>query len=207
MSDTTVIIKTIGRDTLRHAIASAKREGFKPIVISDGVKCFVTGAQHIRLGRQFGYYGGMAANVGAAIATTGFVTFLDDDDEFIPGAGDVIRAKLKEKPEVDVWCGGVRFQQEIYVQNTTTGETMLQSRDLATDGRMGIVPGNVAMPTYRTSVFSKIPFSDTVPPDQAHLTDFLHIQMASMSGFNVDWFGQVIYLVRPVVGGINGGGR
>ena len=207
MSDTTVIIKTIGRKTLKNAIASAKREGFKPIVISDGVKCHVSGAQNVTLGKRWGYYGGMAANVGAALAPTEFVTFLDDDDEFIPGAGAVIRAKLKEKPEVDVWIGGVRFEQEINVQNTSTGETLRTSRDLATNGDLGIMPGNVAMPTYRTSVFSKIPFSDTVPPDKANLTDFLHIQMASMSGYSIDWFGEVIYLVRPVVGGINGGGK
>ena len=34
MTDTTVVIKTIGRKTLKAAISSAKREGFKTIVIS-----------------------------------------------------------------------------------------------------------------------------------------------------------------------------
>ena len=102
MSDTTVIIKTIGRKTLSQAIASAKREGFKPLVISDGVNCHVKGATHIKLGKRWGYYGGMAANVGAAMAETEFITFLDDDDEFALGAGDIIRTKLKEHPDIDV---------------------------------------------------------------------------------------------------------
>lgn len=207
MSETTVIIKTIGRPTLKASIASAKREGFKPIVISDGVKCHVQGAHHVPLGKKWGYYGGMCANVGAAVAPTEFITFLDDDDEFAPGAGNVIRQKLKEKPEVDVWIGGVRFNQEINVNNTATGETFLSSRDLAMNGNLGVVPGNVAMPTYRTSIFRKIPFTNNIPEEHTNLTDFFHIKQCVDSGYLVDWFGSVIYLVRPSIGGVNGAGQ
>ena len=207
MSDTTVIIKTIGRPTLKRAIASAKREGFKPIVISDGVKCQVQGVQHISLGKKWGYYGGMCANVGAAIAPTEFITFLDDDDEFSEGAGKVIRQKLKEKPEVDLWIGGVRFNTEIKVHSTSTGEALRSSTDLALEGTLGVVPGNVAMPTYRTSIFSKVPFTDNIPEERMNLTDFFHIQACVKSGYMVDWFGSVIYLVRPEIGGVNGAGR
>ena len=83
MSDTTVVIKTLGRPTLKAAMRSAKREGFKTIVVSDGPRVSAQGAyKYIRLGKQWGYYGGMAANVGAALAETEFITFLDDDDEF-----------------------------------------------------------------------------------------------------------------------------
>ena len=207
MNKTTVIIKTIGRKTLSRAIESAKREGFKPIVISDGVKCHVNGARSVRLGHQWGYYGGMAANVGAALAETEFITFLDDDDEFAPGAGEVIRSKLKEKPEVDVWIGGVRFNKEINIHNTSTGEVLLASLDISMNGDLGIIPGNVSMPTYRTSIFSKIPFTDSVPAAQANLTDFYHIPACSMGGLHIDWFGSVIYLVRPELGGVNGEGQ
>ena len=207
MSDTTVIIKTIGRKTLPQAIASAKREGFKPLVISDGVNCHVKGAKHIKLGKRWGYYGGMAANVGAAMAETEFITFLDDDDEFAEGAGEVIRTKLKEHPDVDVWIGGVRFNQEISVNNTSTGEKMLTSRDLSMNGNLGVIPGNVCMPTYRTKVFSKIPFTDSVPPEDDNLTDFLHIRACQMGGYSIAWFNHLIYLVRPQAGGVNGGGQ
>ena len=208
MRDTTVIIKTIGRKTLKAAIASAKREGFKTIVISDGVNTSSQGAnKFVKLGRQWGYYGGMAANVGAALATTEFITFLDDDDEFAPGAGNIIRTKLQEQPEVDVWVGGVRFTQEINVQDTQSGETMLQSRDLAMNSNLGVIPGNVAMPTYRTGVFSKIPFTDSVPEDQSNLTDFYHINACVLSGLTVGWFGGPIYLVRPSEEGVNGEGQ
>jgi glycosyltransferase involved in cell wall biosynthesis len=213
MSDTTVVIKTIGRDTIHAAFESAKREGFEVLVINDGCDMPLSWAKHgprcktVKLGKQWGYYGGMAANVGAALARTEFITFLDDDDEFAPGAGDVIRSKLKEKPDVDVWIGGVRFNQEINLNNTQTGETFLSSTDLAMNGQLGVVPGNVAMPTYRTRVFSKIPFSDSVAPQEANLTDFYHIRACVMGGCKLDWFNHLIYLVRPRAGGVNGEGR
>ena len=47
MDKTTVIIKTIGRPTLKAAIKSAKREGFKVIVISDGHKVSAQGANRV----------------------------------------------------------------------------------------------------------------------------------------------------------------
>ena len=122
MSNTTVIIKTIGRPTLKAAIASAKREGLKPIVISDGVNCHAYGEKFVKLGRQWGFYGGMAANVGAALAETPYITFLDDDDVFLPGAGKIIESKTTENPEVDIWIAGVRFNREVALHNTQTGE-------------------------------------------------------------------------------------
>jgi len=214
MSDTTVIIKTIGRKSVREAIASAKREGFTTHVISDGVwfppdqsEGTIEGADsYTKLGRRWGYYGGMAANVGAALAETEFITFLDDDDEFAPGAGEIIRKKLREKTDVDVWVGGVRFNQEINI-NGPDGDVVSCSRDLCMSGDLGVTPGNVCMPTYRTSIFSKIPFTNSVPLDEQNLTDFHHIRACCMGGYRLDWFGGLIYLVRPVVGGVNGGGR
>tara|TARA_R110000824_G_scaffold185608_7_gene366599 strand:- start:2717 stop:3391 length:675 start_codon:yes stop_codon:yes gene_type:complete len=220
---TTVIIKTIGRKSVKAAIESAKREGFTTHVISDGIwfppdqsepdlqRAYggtLAGADsYTKLGRRWGYYGGMAANVGAALAETEFVTFLDDDDEFAPGAGEAIRRNLEEKPDVDVWIGGVRFNTAINVNNTATGEVLLESTDLSMNGELGIVPGNVCMPTYRTSIFSVCPFRDNIPKEDVNLTDFYHIKTCELSGYKVDWFGQVIYLVRPVVGGVNGAGE
>ena len=207
MSDTTVVIKTIGRSTLKAAIASAKREGFKTLVISDGVNTSAPGATKlVKLGKKWGYYGGMAANVGAALAETEFITFLDDDDELAPGAGDIIRQKMKERPEVDVWVGGVRFCVEVVVMDTQTGETKLTSRDLAMNSALGVIPGNVAMPTYRTSIFSKIPFTDTLQEGETELTDFHHINACKRGGCTIDWFGGPIYLVRPGTGSANGRG-
>ena len=208
MNKTTVVIKTLGRKTLKAAIQSARREGFKTLVISDGVNTSAQRAnKYVKLGKKWGYYGGMSANVGAALAETEFITFLDDDDEFVPGAGDIIRQKMEEKPEVDVWVGGVRFCKEIVITDTQTGEKRLTSKDLAMDSRLGIIPGNVAMPTYRTSIFSKLPFTDSLPPDDKDLTDFYHIKACVTGGYTIDWFGGPIYLVRPGTSTINGRGQ
>ena len=198
MSDTTVIIKTIGRNSLKAAIASSKREGFKTIVISDGVKTNASGAnQFIKLGRQWGFYGGMAANVGAAVAETEFITFLDDDDQFVPGAGDVIRMALRNKPAIDIWIAGVRFNQEVRLYNTETGEVTYKGKDLAVWPEKGLAEGNVAMPTYRTKIFEQVPFINAIPDDVAHMTDLLHVQACASKGYSYDWFREALYLVKP----------
>jgi len=229
MSDTTVIIKTIGRPTLKAAMLSAKREGFRPIVISDGARVSAQGAlKHIRLGRQWGYYGGMAANVGAALAETEFITFLDDDDEFAPGAGECIRRKLKEEPEVDIWVAGIQvsetvdifdtghgWQQQVTddprvwapVRTEGTGEVLLTTTQLGMSPELGPVAGNVCMPTYRTSIFGAVPFKDCIPEHVAPMTDYWHISQCLQQGYKLDWFRQVLYLVRPIAGGVNGEGQ
>ena len=196
MSKTTVIIKTIGRKTLNNAINSAKLEGFEVIVVSDGAP-IPPGGDHtvITLGKQWGFYGGMAANVGAAISKTEFITFLDDDDEFLPGAGKCIRNKLREDSSVDIWIGGVQFNKDVQLMDQ--GKVTYSGRTLACSSKRGLTPGNVAMPTYRTSIFSKHPFTDRVQPNMLDMTDFIHVLQCSQLGYKVDWFGQAIYRVRP----------
>lgn len=201
MTETTVIIKTIGRKTLKNAIASARSEGFKPIVISDGVNTAAPGAAgYIQLGKKWGMYGGMCANVAAAMIRTPFMTFLDDDDVFIPGAGKVIRDKLKEKPDVDIWIGGVRFNAPIALFDAEHNE-IFRGNDLAMDQARGLSLGNVAMPTYRTDVFGKVPFTTTIPDDIASMSDLYHVRACAAKGFKIDWFcckhGQPLYHVRP----------
>lgn len=203
MADTTVIIKTIGRKTLKAAIASAKREGFNPIVVSDGVNCHAHGAQFVKLGRKWGMYGGMAANVGAALAETKYVTFLDDDDVFIEGAGDVIRNKINDRPDVDIWIGGVRFNKPVCLLDGQ-GNRTYQGYDLAIHPERGLVEGNVAMPTYKTHIFETMPFINAIPDNMTHITDLLHVQACAQRGHVVGWFGQALYHVRPHMADKNG---
>jgi type 1 fimbria pilin len=206
VTDTTVIIKTIGRKTLNYAINSAKLEGFDVIVVADGCE-IPPGGDHqvVTLGRKWGYYGGMAANVGAALAKTEFITFLDDDDEFLPGAGKHIRKKLKRNTSVDVWIGGVKFQHEVQLMDQ--GKVTYKGNTLACDSSRGVVPGNVAMPTYRTSIFSKIPFADHIPPENINLIDYAHIAQCQQAGYKIDWFGRALYNVRPRDERVNGAGQ
>ena len=197
MTETTVIIKTIGRKTLKAAISSAKREGFNPVVISDGVNTAAQGAAHyLKLGKQWGMYGGMCANVAAALATTPFITFLDDDDVFLPGAGNHIRKKLNERPEVDIWIGGVMFNAPIALYDKDQNE-VFRGNELAKEPSRGLTLGNVAMPTYRTDVFAKVPFTDTIPDDLATMSDLYHVRACEAKGFKIDWFGRSLYHVRP----------
>ena len=229
MSETTVVIKTIGRPTLKAAMRSAKREGFRPIVVSDGARVSAQGAlKYVKLGKRWGYYGGMAANVGAALAETEFITFLDDDDEFVEGAGDIIRRKLKESPNIDIWIAGIELGTPVDVFDTglkwirkggapegtwtsirsESPGTVLkkESLTLGMSPELGPIAGNVCMPTFRTSIFSKVPFKDCIPEEQASMTDFWHVAHCLQEGFTLDWFKEVIYLVRPIVGGLNGEG-
>ena len=215
MVNSTVIIKTVGRPSLKAAIRSAKREGFKVIVVSDGAKVSAQGATKlVRLGKQWGYYGGMAANVGAALAETEFVTFLDDDDVFVEGAGNIIRDRI-QNPDVDVWVGGARFNRTIEIHNRLTNPPTLEfsGTDLALDKDRGIRVGNVSCPTLRTSVFAKSPIADSAPEGRENLTDCYLLNQWKLAGFRVDWMGEVIYLVRPhkrdlnSVESVNGGGN
>ena len=208
MSDTTVIVKTIGRPSLLAAVTSAKREGFDPIIVSDGIDISeeaAGGCRVVKLGRKWGYYGGMATNVGAAICPTEFMTLLDDDDEFVVGVGDVIRSKIKNKPHIDVWIGGVRFKEIISV-NLPSGDRY-QSTDLAIRPNLGITIGNVAMPTYRTEILSKLPFVDDVQKEETNYTDFLHVKKCQLTGYKIWWFEQAIYMVRPQLHKNNGEGK
>jgi len=208
MLETTCVIKTLGRPTLENAIRSAKREKLKPLIISDGAplsKKRCLGCNHVVLGKKWGFYGGMAANVAAALAKTPYITFLDDDDEFIEGAGDIIRNKINNDPTVDIWIGGLLFDYEIDL--IRDGQPFLRSNKLSIYPELGVSVGNCSMPTYKTEIFSKIPFRDIMPKESVHLTDLAHVLECQRAGYKVDWFQEVLYHVRPKLHGVNGGGK
>lgn len=205
----TCIIKTIGRSTLDRAVTSACKEFDEVIVVSDGVinehtkhvdtknSCSQYGLSLSRgiidLPQQYGHYGSMAANVGAIMSKNPYICFLDDDDEFIEGAGDYMRQSVASKPEVDIWFAGIRFQDGL---------------ELAVHRKNGLVPGNVAMPTYRKEIITKVPFSHDVPEEAANYTDLYHVNKAILAGYNkVAWYEKVLYNVRPRLEGRNGRGK
>jgi len=208
MLETTVVVKTIGRSTLEAAIRSAKREGFKPLIVSDGIeipKKRALGCKRITLGKRWGFYGGMVANVAAAMISTPYITFLDDDDEFVKGSGDIIRSKINERPEVDIWLAGLIYDYEVVI--TRGPEVLVQSNKMSIYPELGITTGNAAMPTYKTDIFSKIPFTDTLQDNYKPLTDIFHVKKCADAGCNVDWFEEIIYHVRPSLHGANGRGQ
>jgi len=211
-----VVIKTIGRPTLNNAILSAHREGFETIVVSDNPKFDRASLWDLRdkiektyrrpainhpdeptyfftLPKKCGNYGAVAANVGAAMNDAKYTIFLDDDDEFVEGAGEYMRATLSTC-DVDLWLPGLEFGPF----------------QLCNDPDKGFIPGNVGMVTYRTSLLQKFPMQYCGPhaetPTMANHFDFYHAKECVNRGATYDWYGKCLYKVRPKLDGTNGRG-
>ena len=125
MTSVGVVIPIIGRDTLAHAVASALREGFEVVVVSDGFDvsdpCVCQpGVKYARLGRNYGILGGVlhypqvASTAGAYLAVSEWVGHLGDDDEYVEGAGDVVQPLL-DTGAADVWIPGL-----LYIEGSTS---------------------------------------------------------------------------------------
>lgn len=90
MSPVTAVIPTIGRPDVYRALASVRRQTLATeiVVVWDGVgdpPADLTGLDDITLVRTPGAAGGgFARNLGVAAASTPYVAFLDDDDEWLP---------------------------------------------------------------------------------------------------------------------------
>lgn len=200
----TVVTRTLCRPTLALAVASARREGFPVIVVTDGIPLrprngipasrqraiaslfAVPGVSVFATGRHFGDRGTMAFTVGAMMATTEFVTMLDDDDEFVEGAGDIIRDRLARDPAVDIWIPGLRYKD---------GHTACLRPN-------ALVEGNVSTPTLRTTVLAACPWHGyAVRPD---LSDLHHLRECARKGFTIRWIEEVCYSMRPGLPGDRG---
>ena len=180
----TVIITTIGRRTLEDAVASC--EGHPVVVVGDGCplrswrECDVLS---LSLGRRFGHYGCVAFNVGAALAQTEYVTKLDDDDEFLPGALESMEQRLAAE-SADIWIPGLRYN----------------------DGHLaclaaGLDCGNVACPTMRAELIARHPIRPGEPPN---FTDWLHVREMVAAGHSIRWYGRELIAVRPQLPGHHG---
>jgi len=86
MATFTVIIPTVGRPTLHHALGSVAPQ------LRDGDIVHV-------LRNNDGDYGNRARNDAIAQAVTSHLCFLDDDDEWLPGALDRMRNFAEEYPD------------------------------------------------------------------------------------------------------------
>ena len=181
----TVVITTIGRNTLDNAIKSAF--GWPTVVVYDGPGARASGLgscnlprQEIVLGQHFGNYGCAAFNVGVAMATTEYITKLDDDDEFVPGALQWMEYQISNL-EIDIWIPGLRYKN---------GHEVCLTEELR--------DGNVACPTIRTKVAVLNPIKPAV---QLHYTDFEHIQEMVRSGSSIKWYKRALINVRPQIDG------
>ena len=185
------LIKTIGRPTLQNAVDSAVREGITPIVVSDGYLGDIQEGAVV-LPKNWGTYGSVAANVGVGFCETPYLMILDDDDELAEGAGDVIRRKIDQSPDIDIWIPGLLFNNGMV---------------LCDGSNKKIVPANVAVPIAKVEVFTNAPFRSKIPdPRFKDYADYFQIAESTHMGHTVDWIGENTYLVRPKLEGTNGRG-
>jgi glycosyltransferase involved in cell wall biosynthesis len=106
----TIIVPTIGRPSLRNtldSIASQLQMFDQVFVVADGIypesKALVK-----TFGIQYGYFefadgptgdwGARARNFGIDLAQKAYIAFMDDDDEYLPGAFVSIKKAIQEHP-------------------------------------------------------------------------------------------------------------
>lgn len=184
------VIATIGRATLPAAVASCVREGVPVVVVSDGFDIDHSGlslpnVEVYQLGRNYGrlggnmYYGNVAFNTGMLLAKTEFAIMLGDDDELMEGAGDCIRAKITEQPDVDFWIPGLRYND---------------------GGELCIEPvfqlGNVSHPIFRTTIPAYVPFHNVDNINQS-ISDYLHMEKCIAAGYRYGFIGRACISIRP----------
>jgi glycosyltransferase involved in cell wall biosynthesis len=116
-----VIIPTIGRDTLDRAVLSVlgqdfPKSGFEVIVVNDSGSALTSrdwhSASQVRILNTYRRERSFARNCGAAIAKGDYLAFLDDDDWLLPGAIDSFRELANRHPNADWLYGGIRIVDE-----------------------------------------------------------------------------------------------
>lgn len=194
VNDITAVIRTIGRPTLNNAIESAKREFNHVIVVADAVdlKDKVEGITYLRTGQKFGVYGGACINMAAYATKTEYFCLLDDDDEYLEGAGELMRLAVNQSPDVSIWIPGL-----VYNDGTT----------ICISAEQGVNIGNIAVPTYRTQLLWDLPFSSSIGMHDPACVDFYHVQILHSHGAKVGWYNNILYNVRPKLDGRFGSGQ
>lgn len=188
----TTVIRSLGRPSLADAIKSAIREQFAVIVVSKlDLKINIPEVKVFKINSRIETpYDCGAINVGAYLSDTEYINILDDDDEFVVGAGSKIRKKL-QKLDSDIWIPGLKFKNR---------------PSLCINKSLGVIPGNVACPLFKTKVIGKVPFMELKDRDPDY-SDFFHIKFCELVGYKIDWFEEELILVRPKVDGDNGRGK
>lgn len=125
-----VIMPTQGRASLNRAVRSL-RGADEIVVVGDGYLPRVAGAMCIEGSTSGHKRGGRAAqlrNIGMHAASSDWIAFLDDDDEFVPGAVSIIKKSVGalRVPALCVFrmrmpCGALLWRrQEIALGNVGT---------------------------------------------------------------------------------------
>jgi len=182
-----VIIRTFGRPETFYAAASSLREGWDTTVVFDGPApadfSLPEGTKLLQLPEFKGGNGYAAANLGVSQANTDYIVFLDDDDQFVRGAGEVLKEAF------------TRFQPDMLVP------TILHKGLVKVCHSPGLRAGNVAMVIYKREVLLKHPFYF---PRGRGLSDWHHVADCVDAGCTIEWIGEVMYIIRPDLEGNSG---
>ena len=193
----TAVIATIGRSTIFDAIESAKREFENVIVVADSIELPLNlpeGPLYLKTGQKFGSnsYGAAAWNMGAYAASTKYVAHLGDDDEYVEGAGDFMENKVNEFPNIDIWVPAIKYKDgHVDCKNP------------------GMWHGNIGSPTFKTILFYELPICNAIKNEfdaEGRHIDFCHARELVNMGFLIEWYGEVLNLVRPKIDGDTGMG-
>lgn len=168
-----IVIPTIGRETLERAHASAAACADEVIIVADGHP-EVNADLHVDLGAP-----GLVRNAGAEIATGDWVGFLDDDDVLIP---DVYRASVDRHPAVDMIVHPM-FHPEL-------GPLPRPGSDLLSHGNVGIGL------TVKRKLFLQSPMLPG-PPRCASIEDYELVRRYVDDDRIVVVTQQIAYIVRP----------
>jgi glycosyltransferase involved in cell wall biosynthesis len=116
-----IIIPTIGRDTLDRTVLSVidqdfPKSDFEVIVVNDSGSALPTrawqSASQVRMLNTNRRERSFARNSGAAVASGDYLAFLDDDDWLLPGAINSFRELANRHPNADWLYGGIRVVDE-----------------------------------------------------------------------------------------------
>lgn len=195
-----VVIPTIGRSTLDNAILSVLKESATCIVVNDGIDMESPNPhddlKYIKLGRNFGrldgllWYGQIAFTAGVYISESEFTMAIGDDDELLPGSGEIIRAKINANPDIDMWIPGIAYNN---------GHVACMSRN-------HLACGNISHTIYRSKIFAFEPMYHHHYEDAA-VQDWIHVQRCVKSGWKIDWIESPCVAIRPKLSGTNGRGQ
>ncbi|MFN2189412.1 MAG: glycosyltransferase family A protein [Candidatus Promineifilaceae bacterium] len=131
-----VIIPTIGRQTLSRAVQSVLEQEFTPeefevIIVNDSGDANSLPAwreiDRVRIIHTQRRERCMARNAGAAIARGSYLWFLDDDDRILPGAINEFWSLAADSPQADWLYGGIQVVDEY--------ETILAERNSGLRGK------------------------------------------------------------------------
>lgn len=168
-----VVIPTVGRETLERAYASAVACADEVIIVADGAPD-VNADLHLDLGAP-----GLARMAGAEVASGDWIGFLDDDDVLIP---DVYRANIDPHPAVDMVVHPM-FHPEL-------GPIPRPGTDLLSHGNVGISL------TVKRRLLLESPMLPG-PPVCASIEDYELVRRYCDLGKIVLVAQQIAYIVRP----------